>query len=315
MSPTHHRYVFIGFALLIAGVAANVMVLQPEQPVARAGVGGWSETKSELERRQRLALERQPGPGPGLASAQASASTVAKPLSVLPGIPSFEVTKGDAARSPVVSPSTEPTAPPRVTAGGVPSRGTQAVAAQPAMEQGARRFARLRPDAAHTNSPGDRLPDAPDAEGDPDTIRAVQRELGFRGYGQLNIDGVPGLVTRAAIMAFESDNRMALTGEATEKVLSRLLLGPVGSANAVADPAAGLVRSPQAELVIRTVQQSLAALGYQVGRIDGKPGDDIARAIREFELDEGLKPTGRVSAEVFSRLGRVVASAKPKPIQ
>ena len=311
MSPTHQRYVFIGFALLIAGVAANVMVLQPEQPVGRAGVGGWSETKLEIERRQRLALERQLGP----ASVQASASTVTKSVGVSPGISSVEVTKGDAAKSPIVSSGMDSTAPPRVPAGGMPSRGTQGVTAQPAMEQGARRFARLRPDAAHTNSPGDRLPDAPDAEGDPETIRAVQRELGFRGYGQLSIDGVPGLVTRAAIMAFEFDNHMALTGEATEKVLSRLLLGSTGSAIAIADPAAGLVRSPQAELVIRTVQQSLAALGYQVGRIDGKPGDDIARAIREFELDEGLKPTGRVSADVFSRLGRVVASAKPKPIQ
>jgi hypothetical protein len=34
---------------------------------------------------------------------------------------------------------------------------------------------------------------------------------------------------------------------------------------------------------------------------------------REFELDSGLKPTGRVSSEVFGRLGRVVAAAKPKP--
>ena len=212
--------------------------------------------------------------------------------------------------APAAKPATEAVTPVRIaTVPPLPATG------QIPMEQGPRRFARLRPDAAHANRPGDTLPEAPDSEGDPDTIKAVQRELTAQGYGPLSSDGVPGLVTRAAIMAFEHDHRMALTGEATERVLSRLLLGPVGTANEAADPAAGRIRSPQAELVMRTVQQSLAALGYQVGRIDGKAGDDIARAIREFELDSGLRPTGRVSSEVFSRLGRVVAAAKPKPIQ
>ncbi len=286
MSPVHLRYIFAGFMLLIAGVTANIMIFQPARPssdVARASV----ETKAERERRQRLALDRPPTAGmPASASA--------------------------AVKTPIgEAPETARVAPPRIEAS--KSVGVTTAASIP-MEQGPRRFARLRPDAAHTSA-GDKLPDAPDAEGDPDTIKAVQRELTLHGYGQLAPDGVPGLVTRAAIMAFEHDHRMALTGEATERVLSRLLLGPVGSANMAPDPAAGRVRSSQAELVMRTVQQSLAALGYQVGRIDGKPGDDIARAIREFELDEGLKPTGRVSAEVFSRLGRVVASVKPKPIQ
>jgi peptidoglycan hydrolase-like protein with peptidoglycan-binding domain len=183
------------------------------------------------------------------------------------------------------------------------------------MEQGVRRFARLKPDAAKADAAGDTLPDAPEAEGDPETIRAVQRELTARNYGPLVPDGVPGLVTRAAIMAFEHDNRLPLTGEATEKLLARILLGASGGQTGNTEPAAGRVRSSQAEIVMRTVQSSLVALGYQVGRVDGRTGEDTERAIREFELDEGLKPTGRVSAEVFSRLGRVVASAKPQPVR
>ena len=183
------------------------------------------------------------------------------------------------------------------------------------MEQGARRFARLKPDAAKADAIGDTLPDAPEAEGDPETIRAVQRELSSKSYGPLVSDGVPGLVTRAAIMAFEHDNRMPLTGEATEKLLARLLLGTSGAAGDATDPAAGRVRSAHAESVMRTVQQSLIALGYQAGRVDGRAGEETERAIREFEMDEGLKQTGRVSAEVFSRLGRVVASAKPQPVR
>ena len=289
MSPTHHRYVFIGFTLLIAGVTTNVMVLQPAVPVAGTGRPGGTgaDSKAEADRRQRLALERLPS--------QATTKTshgLAEPA------------HSDAGRN-----DPQPAALSRVTAGGLQPTSTQIP-----MEQGPRRFARLRTDGARAPV-ADRLPDAPDAEGDPETTKAVQRELTARGYGQLTPDGVPGLVTRAAIMAFEHDQKMSLTGEATETVLARLVMGPSGAAGVAPDPNAGRVRSAQAELVIRTVQQSLAALGYQVGRIDGKTGDDIARAIREFELDEGLKPTGRVSAEVFSRLGRVVAAARPKPIQ
>ena len=292
MSPIHLRAVFVGFALLIAGVTTNVMLLQPARPTADAARAG-GESKAERERRQRLALERTPG----------AVNSVVTPLSVKMASVGGAVDTVEPAKAAIV----------RADSSKAPAAAASTAASIP-MEHGPRRFARLRLDAAHTSTV-DKLPDAPDAEGDPDTIKAVQRELTTRGYGQLAPDGVPGLVTRAAIMAFEHDHRMALTGEATERVLSRLLLGPMGAANMAPDPAAGKVRSSQAELVMRTVQQSLAALGYQVGRIDGKPGDEIARAIREFELDENLKPTGRVSAEVFSRLGRVVASAKPKPIQ
>lgn len=300
MSPTYLRFVFVGFTLLIAGVTANVAFLQPELPAngsGRTASNGTVEVRSEVERRQRLALERQPAASAQVALAAAVPAKVEPPKLASSGF------------------SDQSAVPSRVTAGGLTPRPSIQAQVPLAMEPGVRRFARLRPDAALADRPGDRLPDAPDAEGDPETIKAVQRELSTRGYGQLNQDGVPGLVTRAAIMAYEYDNRLVLTGEATERLLARLLLGPTGVVSDAPDPRAGQVRTAQAELVMRTVQQSLAALGYQTGKIDGKAGDEIARAIREFELDEGLKPTGRVSAEVFSRLGRVVASAKPKPVQ
>ncbi len=286
MSPIHLRYIFGGFSLLIGGVTANVMLMQPSLPSGVSARATVETDRIELERRQRLALSPSQ-------SATATATAMIASAAVVNGTPE---------RPSQAATRLQPASP-------LPG------AASLPMEQGPRRFARLRPDAAQANRPGDKLPEAPDAEGDPETIKAVQRELNLQNYGPLTSDGVPGLVTRAAIMAFEHDHRMALTGEATERVLSRLLLGASGAPNEAVDPAAGRVRSPQAELVMRTVQQSLAALGYQVGRIDGKTGEDISRAIREFELDSGLKPTGRVSSEVFGRLGRVVAAAKPKPIQ
>jgi peptidoglycan hydrolase-like protein with peptidoglycan-binding domain len=283
--------VFSGFGLLIAGVAANLLLLQPATVPSRTGADP-AQARLEAERRQRLALDAnqptQPAPHEQVAQARMES----------------DVPKSDDVRRPI------PSGPPRATSGG-----PHPVAILPPIEQGPKRLVRLKPDAAQADQPIDTLPDAPEAEGDPTTIRAVQRELTERGYGPLVSDGVPGLVTRAAIMAFEHDNRIALTGEATEKLLARLLMGASGPAGPAADPSAGRVRSAQAEIVMRTVQQSLVALGYQVGRIDGRAGEETQRAIREFELDEGLAPTGRVSAEVFSRLGRTVASARPQPVR
>ena len=280
------RIVFGGFVLLTVGVAVNALLLQPAPQVAASSRAAAEAAvqKAEAERQQKLALERLPG----------------QPATGKP-----------AAAAETAKPALAPVAPSRVTAGGPRVTGN----AGPAMEEGPRRFARLKPDAAALAGAGDTLPDAPDAEGDPVTIKAVQRELTARGYGPLIADGVPGLVTRAAIMAFEHDSRMPLTGEATERVLARLLLGSSVTEDQNGDPAAGRVRSAEAEIVMRTVQQSLTALGYQVGRIDGRSGDGTERAIREFEIDEGLKPTGRVSAEVFGRLGRVVATAKPQLVR
>lgn len=288
MSPAHHRYVFGAFALMIAGVMTNVMLLQPAQAPGTAHRSA-ADSKAEAERRQKLALD-QPA---DMRQEQLALESLIKRAAAtsMTGAPDGSVAQV------------------RTTSGRMQPTSTQI-----AMEQGPRRFARLRQDAAQASA-ADRLPDVPDVEGNADVIKAIQRELTGRGYGPLVADGVPGLVTRAAVMAFEHDSRLPLTGEATGRLLGRLQLSAAQAALLPADPAAGKVRSQQAELVIRTVQQSLAALGYQVGKGDGRSSDDVARAIQEFELDEGLTPTGRVSAEVFARLGRVVAAAKPRTAQ
>ena len=108
-------------------------------------------------------------------------------------------------------------------------------------------------------------------------------------------------------MAFENDHGMALSGEASERLLKRILLGATDPAGADSS-AAGSVRSGHAEQVLRAVQQWLAALGYQPGRTDGRPGEETVKAIRDFEMDKGLVPRGRVSAELVARLSEAAAS-------
>ena len=139
-----------------------------------------------------------------------------------------------------------------------------------------------------------------------ESIRAVQRELQLRNYETGSADGVPGLMTRAAIIAFEFDHGLPLTGEAGEETLKRILLGgPVGDKGTAVGSKRGT-----AESVIRTVQQTLSGLGYNTGKADGRLGDDTQRAIRDFEIDSKLPETGRVSGALIARLGKVAGNSR-----
>jgi peptidoglycan hydrolase-like protein with peptidoglycan-binding domain len=139
------------------------------------------------------------------------------------------------------------------------------------------------------------LPD----EAGADTIRGIQRELGQRGFGPLTADGIMRPVTRAAIMAYEHDQGLPLTGQATEALMRRILFG----APPEEVSRAGEIRSALAEDIVKQVQRLLAARGYRPGPIDGRMSAETAAAIRSFEESQGLHPAkGRVSAEVYLRL-------------
>ncbi len=139
-----------------------------------------------------------------------------------------------------------------------------------------------------------------------ESIRAVQRELQLRNYETGSADGVPGLMTRAAIIAFEFDHGLPLTGEAGEETLKRILLGgPAGDKGTAASAKRGT-----AESVIRTVQQTLSGLGYNTGKADGRLGEDTQRAIRDFEIDAKLPETGRVSGALIARLSKAAGNGR-----
>jgi peptidoglycan hydrolase-like protein with peptidoglycan-binding domain len=166
------------------------------------------------------------------------------------------------------------------------------------------RIARFAPDQTRIDGAADAPRGAPNAN----TVAAIQRELDARGYGPLSGDGVLGIGTRAAIMAFEHDSGLALTGEASEALLKRILFG----AAAAPEPAgAAKGKSSEAEQVILAVQKGLVTLGYQVARVDGRLGEDTVKAIRDFEVDKGLVPKGRVSAELLARITEATAPRPP----
>jgi peptidoglycan hydrolase-like protein with peptidoglycan-binding domain len=140
-----------------------------------------------------------------------------------------------------------------------------------------------------------------------EVTRAVQRELQIRGYETGARDGVAGLMTRAAILAFEFDHGLPLNARPSQELLKSILLGDGRMASA--KRAAG-TESAQAQDVIRSVQRSLAKLGYRPGPPNGRLTADTARAIRAFEIDQTLPESGRVSGPLISRLARLSGDGK-----
>ena len=146
--------------------------------------------------------------------------------------------------------------------------------------------------------------------GEADIVRAIQRELAARNYQPGPIDGVAGLVTRAAIMAYEHDHGLPLSATPSEALLRRIVLGDSHDDSGQQAQRLPVAVNSQAVQVTRTVQQSLLALGYQPGKADGLAGEETARAIREFEMDHNLVQSGRISGHLVAQLARLAGRGR-----
>jgi peptidoglycan hydrolase-like protein with peptidoglycan-binding domain len=145
--------------------------------------------------------------------------------------------------------------------------------------------------------------DSPPAKnaGEAEMTRAVQRELQIRGYETGARDGIVGVMTRGAILAFEHDHGLPLTARPSEALLKAIILGERGKGRGKI----AKVETAEAQDVIRSVQRSLAKLGYKPGAANGTMTPETGRAIRAFEDDQALAATGRISGPLIARLARV----------
>ena len=137
-----------------------------------------------------------------------------------------------------------------------------------------------------------------------ETVRAIQRELIVRGYEPGPVDGILGLMTRAAIMAYQYDQNLALTAEPSDLLLEQILLGVTGQMRKGRKVSPG----PQARVLARGVQEALTGLGYSTGPADGVVSTNTSRAIKAFERDHGLAPTGRVSGRLIATISRATGT-------
>lgn len=134
-------------------------------------------------------------------------------------------------------------------------------------------------------------------------VRALQRELKTKGYDPGGQDGQAGLVTRAAIFAFEYDRRLPLTAEPTEKILQALVLG--GSIGPDGKRERSYKLSGEARDLVKATQRGLKTQGYWSHAIDGRFTTQLSRAIQRFETAQNLPTTGRISGRFMARLARM----------
>lgn len=163
-----------------------------------------------------------------------------------------------------------------------------------------------QPPAPFTKAPANDAENISSAE----ITRGIQRELISRGYEAGQPDGVAGLVTQAAIFAYEYDNDLVLSGKPSDPLLSQIVLGSSSLPPNGARP--GKRTTADGEALVRTVKQQLSALGYKTGAADAGLTPEFARAVREFEKDQKLKESGRISGPIMSRLIRLQNGSKTR---
>ncbi|MCB1495177.1 MAG: peptidoglycan-binding protein [Bauldia sp.] len=178
-------------------------------------------------------------------------------------------------------------------------------------------------------------PSLPQAVPESVVISELQQKLAERGLYDGKVDGISGSRTRAAIVAYQKAEGLAVTGEPSVDVLDHINTASVAPARPAPQPVAA--KRPEAapeipaqpepvpavaaagdaapgddavasaiEIATRNryvaVQRALNRMGYGPVAEDGLPSDEIANAVRRFELDNGLPITGKPDDQVVERL-------------
>ena len=110
-------------------------------------------------------------------------------------------------------------------------------------------------------------------------------------------------VTRQVMTAAQVAEGQQLSRELAARIES----GRIGSA---ASPIPGEAARPSALSpdTVLEAQKYLVALGYAPGPLDGRPGQRTAAAVRRFQRDLGLTPTGRIFEELLALLEAAAAA-------
>ena len=131
-----------------------------------------------------------------------------------------------------------------------------------------------------------------------DYTLALQDALAAAGYYQGDVDGVYGPSTVEAVEALQQDHGLPVTGtvdKATDAAL-RTELEAKGGAAAEKETAS-----------TAAVQQTLKLAGFWDGPVDGDWTPQLTDALKEFQQELGVEPTGAVDAATVAALEAALA--------
>ncbi len=127
---------------------------------------------------------------------------------------------------------------------------------------------------------------------------ALQQDLADAGYYEDAVDGVYGPKTVAAVEDLQRASGLPVTGtvdRATAAALQAELvaLGGAAAQDSVASTAA--------------VQQTLKLTGFWDGPVDGLWTPELTEAVKEFQVELGVEPTGTVDAATLTAFEKALA--------
>jgi Putative peptidoglycan binding domain len=119
------------------------------------------------------------------------------------------------------------------------------------------------------------------------TPKAAQLILDALGYELGKIDGIVGANTKSAIKSFQKDYEITTNGQLDDETKSAL--------------GAAFVEDVE-ELSVLAVQIILEEAGHDVGYVDGIMGPKTKLAIRNFQEEYELDPTGKIDEDTLDAL-------------
>ena len=122
---------------------------------------------------------------------------------------------------------------------------------------------------------------------------ALQTDLATAGYLTGEVDGVYGPETVEAVEQLQSDAGLTPTG---------LVDLPTRAALDDAVARAGSSAASQEQIQASSVQAVLKLAGYWPGAVDGEWTPELEAALKDFQRDLGVEPTGAVDAVTLAAL-------------
>ncbi len=142
---------------------------------------------------------------------------------------------------------------------------------------------------------------APQKRADPFVLK-VQEALGAKNLYQGDVDGLDGPATRSAIRAYREKYGLKRGKDDQRTVLEHLEFNRqiAAAANTTTGSTGQLT-----DKTIKLIQTGLSELGYDPGIVDGKMGEKTKQAIRDFQRDRSLQPTGVATGDLLRELRKV----------
>ena len=142
-----------------------------------------------------------------------------------------------------------------------------------------------------------------------DAVVRMQQRLIAHGYAlpKHGVDGDFGSETESAVKAFQSAKGLSVDGICGPKTWAALLAEPTAKTAYTVTRVLEYKRPNMSGDDVKWAQQTLTALGYDCGEIDGIFGPDTDKGVKAFQKAKGLTVDGDIGKNTTAAMGGVWA--------